>query len=426
MTRMSERRTIGQILMTVGRVSEDDVATALEYQRDNGGFFGEALVACGILNEGELDWGLASQADLPYVYPDAEAVDLEAAALVSPEWALTRNALPILKTGDTLQVIVDSPMNAAVEELIEMTGLEIELALASSGDIRDLIRRVYARGTAADEEQHPPVELADAMDEILEVASSRFGISVRGARSTAWWDDRGTIRRRPLSGDWRSSLNSLMMPGPTEMTAGQPRSQWEAELYRSGSITPVAVDFISDESGSEFLIKTRAEAVLIGERFTAPPEGIVSEIRMLCRAGTARFVVAVEPADLGHEILPHLPSMLLDPSWRSIYINAQDQDAAEEAFSLKMPDDPQVWASEIEALRAFHFDVVTVDLSGGDNSWAGSALDIASVAFLLWQHDDDVRPAMEAGIRWQLRIEKGADDRLAWSLESLHGSNESS
>jgi type IV pilus assembly protein PilB len=419
MTPMSERRTIGQILISVGRVSEDDVATALEYQRDNGGFFGEALVACGILNEGELDWGLASQADLPYVYPDADAVDPEAAALVSPEWALTRLALPVIQSGGTLQVIVDSPMNKAIEELIEMTGLEVELALASTDAIRDLIRRVYARGTAADEEQHPPVELADAMDEILDAAASRFGISVRGARSTAWWDDRGTIRRRPLSGDWRSALNSLMMPGPTRMTPDQARIQWEAELYRSGSITPIAVDYISDESGSEFLINTRAPAVLIGERFTSPPEGVVSEIRMLCRAGTARFIVVVDPPHLGHEILPHLPSILLDPSWRSIYVNARDQDASEEAFSLRMPDDPKIWASEIEALRSFHFDVVTVDLSGGDKTWAGSALDIASVAFLLWQSDDDVRPAMEAGIRWQLRIEKGADDRLTWSLESL-------
>jgi type IV pilus assembly protein PilB len=124
---MSERRTIGQILIGVGRVSEDDVAQALEYQRDNGGYFGEALVACGIMNEDELDWGLASQADLPYVYPDADSVDLEAAALVSQEWALTRLALPVLKTGSTLQVIVDSPISPAVEELTERTGLEIEL-----------------------------------------------------------------------------------------------------------------------------------------------------------------------------------------------------------------------------------------------------------------------------------------------------------
>jgi len=264
------------------------------------------------------------------------------------------------------------------------------------------------------------------MDAILADAAPRFGISVRGDRSTAWWDDRGTIRRRQLSGDWRSSLNAMMMPGPAEETSGKLRTQWEAELYRSGSITPIEIDFIADESGSEFLIKPLAPAVPLEERFTPPPEGIVSEIRILARSGRARFIVVVGPEDLGRDILPHLPSLLLDPSWRSIYVNAQDQSAAEEAFSLRMPDDPQTWASEIEALRAFRFDVVTVDLSGGDKGWAGSALDIGSVAFLLWQESDDVRPAIEAGIRWRLRIDKDADGHLEWSLESLLGRDESS
>ena len=79
---MSQRRTIGQILISVGRISEDDVATALEYQRDHGGYFGEALLACGLVTADELEWGLASQFDLPYVFPEADAVDPEAAALV--------------------------------------------------------------------------------------------------------------------------------------------------------------------------------------------------------------------------------------------------------------------------------------------------------------------------------------------------------
>lgn len=62
---MAERRTIGQILMGLGRITEDDCAKALEYQRDNGGYFGEALVGCGFLTAEELEWGLASQFDLP-------------------------------------------------------------------------------------------------------------------------------------------------------------------------------------------------------------------------------------------------------------------------------------------------------------------------------------------------------------------------
>ena len=115
---MAERRNIGQILMGLGRITAEDTESALAYQREHGGYFGEALVALGIVSQDELEWGLASQFDLPYVFPDADSVDPEAVALVSPEWALTHLTLPIMKTADTLTVVVDSPLKTeAVDEL---------------------------------------------------------------------------------------------------------------------------------------------------------------------------------------------------------------------------------------------------------------------------------------------------------------------
>ena len=83
---MAERRTIGQILMSFGRITEEDVARALAHQQEAGGFFGESLLALKLVSPEELEWGLASQFDLPYVFPDADSIDPGAAALVSPEW----------------------------------------------------------------------------------------------------------------------------------------------------------------------------------------------------------------------------------------------------------------------------------------------------------------------------------------------------
>ena len=418
---MGERRTIGQILMSLGKIDEEDVNKALEYQRDNGGYFGEALLGCGFVSAEELEWGLASQFDLPYVFPDADSIDPEAAALVSPEWALAHLTLPILKTGDTLTVIVESPIKtAAVDDLQARTDLNIELALASPAKIRELVRQVYARGTAAEEAQRPsPVSLTDGMDLALEAASGRFGISTRGHRAWFWWDDVGTIRRRPLEGLWEGELAQLVDPAPMEQVKGQIRSTFEGELSRAGIVTPVEVRYLSDESGFEFLFRPQQERSALQDRFQGPSPGILSEIRLLARSGSARFVVTSDPIELGHEILPHLPQLLLDPSWRSIYINAQDQDAAEEAFSMKMPTDPEQWASELETLRAFHFDVVTVDLTGNQADWAGSALDVASVVFLLWPVSQDRRPAYDAGIRWEMHIAREGG-HLEWSLEPLH------
>jgi type IV pilus assembly protein PilB len=419
---MPERRTIGQILMSLGRISEEDVGRALEYQRDHGGYFGEALLACGIVTQAELEWGLASQFDLPYVFPDADSIDMEAASLVSPEWALAHLTLPIMKTDDTLTVVVESPIRtSAVDELQARTDLKIDLALASAANIREVIRQVYARGAAAEEGGRPtPVRLVEAFELVTEAGSARFGISTRGRRSWIWWDESGTIHRRPLEGLWESELEQLMDPPPADRIGASLQARWEATINREGIVTSVDVRYLGDESGHEYLFRPIQERSVLQERFPPPAQGILSEIRMLARSGSARFVVTSEPAALGHEILAHLPVLLLDSSWRSIYINAQDQAAAEEAFSLQMPTDPDQWAAELDTLRAFHFDVVTVDLTGNQADWASSALDVASVAFLLWPMADDLRPAYDAGIRWELHIAAAEGNRLEWSLEPLH------
>jgi type IV pilus assembly protein PilB len=418
---MTERGTIGSILMSAGRITEEDVGKALAHQRDQGGYFGAALLACGLVSEGELEWGLASQYDLPYVFPDADSVDYEAAMVVSPEWALTHLTLPIMKTADTLTVIVESPIKTkAVDDLRSRTDLEIQLALAAPSKIRELIREVYARAAAADESGYrAPVELSEAWDEVLLAGAPRFGISARGKRAAVWWDDGGTVRRMRLAGDWQQELEETLTPGPDTAVGEEGRATWEGTLTRAGTVTPVDVRFLRDESGLEYLFHPRQQPSEVQTRFPLPTPGIVSEVRLLARSGKARFVTTSAPASLGPDILPHLPELLLDPSWRCIYINAADRPAAEEAFSHRLSDDPASWATELETLRAFQFDAVTVDLSGGASDWPSSALDVASVAFLLWDASDDVRPAYEAGIRWHLHIAEQDDGDLEWTLEPL-------
>lgn len=422
---MAERRTIGQILMSFGRITEDDVAEAIEHQQEHGGYFGEALLALGLVSQDELEWGLASQFDLPYVFPDAESIDPGAASLVTPEWALAHLTLPIMETGESLTVVVDSPIKTdAVDELQARTDKEIQLALASPAKIRELIRQVYARG-AAQESDEPlvPVKLQEVFALALDAASARFGISSRGHRAWAWYDDSGRIRRRPLDGLWESELRELVSPSPAEeIDEVTRRKTWSAHVNREGVVHPVEVRYMGDESGAEFLFRPGQERSVLRERFHPPSQGVLSEVRMLARSGSARFVVTAEPEELGHQILPHLPTLLLDPSWRSIYVTDEVQAAADEAFSIELPtEDRDAWQEEFEALRPFHFDVVTVDLPGTPSRWVHPALDIASVAFLLWDPEEDRRVAHDAGIRWELKVQEADQERLEWILEPLRG-----
>jgi hypothetical protein len=418
---MAERRNIGEILMGFGRISRDDLTRAVEYQRVNGGFLGEALVALGSLTREELEWSLASQFDIPYVFPDAGSVDPEAVALVTPEWALTHLALPITKTDRTLTVIVDSPLKSrAVEELQARTDLDIELALASTWKIRELVRQLFARQPVRDISERAAVLRVDvALGSAIEAASRRFGISTRGNRVWFWYDDDGSIRRRPLDAAWREGLDRLASPRPSDLLGPKRDATVETELIWQGFQHPVELRYLSTGVGEEYVFRPVREQSRVEERFPSPPGSVLSEVRLLARSSTARFLVYGEPADLGRELVPHLPRLLLDPSWRSVHVVARPHVATEEVFSVIAPLDAADWEKQAEGLRTFHFDAVSVDPSGADTAWALGALEVASVAFVLWNEGIDKRSAHDAGIRWELHVARALGHTLSWRLDPL-------
>jgi hypothetical protein len=419
---MTERRNIGDILMATGRVTNEDVLRAVDYQRANGGYLGEALVALGCLTPEELRWSLASQFDLPYVFPDPDSIDPEAAALVTPEWALSHLALPIMKTDETLTVVVDSPLKSrAVEELQARTDLDVQLALASSWKIRELVRQVYARHAPAEGPTPAAALKVDAaIASAIQAGSRRFGISTRGNSVWFWYDEEGTVHRRPLDADWREGLDRIVSPKPSELFAAQRHAPLAAELTWQGFQHPVELRYLSSGPGEEYLFTPVRAASTLEDRFPAPPASVLSEIRLLARSGSARFLVFSDPPELAGEILPHLPTLLLDPSWRSVHLLPwQAAEPRDEVFTVTVPTDPDRSPREIEALRTFHFDAISVDGRAADPEWALGALDAASVAFVLANERTERRSAFEAGIRWELRIERSLGESLTWSLEPL-------
>jgi hypothetical protein len=62
---MAGRRKIGAILKEAGHITEADVQRVLEYQRTQGGFFGQALVSLGLVSAEEVERALAAQMGLP-------------------------------------------------------------------------------------------------------------------------------------------------------------------------------------------------------------------------------------------------------------------------------------------------------------------------------------------------------------------------
>jgi type IV pilus assembly protein PilB len=419
---MVKRKNIGQILMGFGKLTEEDMNRALEHQKENGGYFGEALLALDLVNREELEWSLASQFDLPYVFPDADSVDPDAVGLVSPEWALAHRVLPIMKTADSITVIMDSPLKGEpIEELRQKTGLEVELALASSDRIRELIREVYARvGADADPpEARGPIPVAALLGSAMEHGAPRMGISARGSRAMGWSEIRGRVKRRLLTSSWRDDLEGLLDPPPSE-GAAQPPARWKAQMTQGSVRRPVEARCLASSGGVEYLFRPEEEGAGLRERFPPPARGTLEEVRLLVRSGSGRFAVSTEPPDLSGEILPYLPSLLLDSGARSVHLTPGGE-APDDVFAVEVGTATEERGEALRDIRTFHFDAVTADLGPDVGEWAGDVLDLATAAFLGWPREVEGKAVEDTGIRWRIHVSRTKGEGLDWSLTPMKG-----
>ncbi len=413
---------LGQLLKTSGRIDEQDIERALEYQREHGGYFGEALVALKLVSREELDWTLASQFDIPYVFPDPDTVDRSAAALVSAEWALSNLTLPILRLEDTLNVIVHTPLwNEAVEELQQRSGLRIELALASAAKIRELIRHVYPEGQSTSASTPAsPVTVGQFLALAADRESPRFGLSASPGGSVAWYEDRGSIERHPLMPNWQRELEALISPSPSQAIDGQRMGDFEAKVTINGGSRPVQVRFMASSGDPyELVIEPRPSGESDPVEVTPPPPAVLSEVRLLAGSGAARFLVSVSPQDLGARIIHRLPELLLGHETRAVGVKSDERSPNDDVFVHEVPVQEQERTRMFEELRSFYFDAVTADMAGNPDGWLTQVLDVAPAAFLLWTGETDEELAYAAGVRWCLRVEETAGDHLEWSLRPI-------
>lgn len=368
---MSERKRLSTILEEAGRITEADIENALEYQRVHGGFFGEALVALGIVSRAEVDWALASQFDLPYIFPDPETVDMDAALLVSPDWALAHLAVPIMRAGDAITVVVADPLQQAViDELQEATGCKVDLALAAPSRIRALIRSLYDC-TDADPTRTPrPHALSEFVAYALDCRAERFGVSVRGSEAWGWYltaavgtaDRAAAVRRVPLDADWGAEFDAMMHPPRMERngTSGLGRRGWETVLRVGEARIPARIEALIGTGGVEYLVRpdlTAHPETTVRQHRVMLPAALVTELRLLSRSGAARIAVTGEPT-LVRAVLGSLPHLVAEEPIRAVHLTDRAGGAEAGVYTLTPGPDDEL----LDAIEAFAFDAITLDL----------------------------------------------------------------
>lgn len=147
---MAKHRPLGQILLERVLLTEQQLAAALERQRETGELLGRVLVEMGVVTPDDVLEALAAQSgmrvvDLTRIQPQDNAL-----AQISGSVARTYGCLPLSFENGTLTVAISDPLNrSALEELRFMLGVDVEGVLAREDDVRRAIDKYYASEAAS-------------------------------------------------------------------------------------------------------------------------------------------------------------------------------------------------------------------------------------------------------------------------------------
>jgi type IV pilus assembly protein PilB len=161
---LSAYERIGELLHRAGLITSDQLAKALQEQKQNGTRVGYNLVKLGFIQEVELTKMLAKQHKMPAVDLSRFALDHKIAKMIPPDVARRNLVLPLKRDGRTLTVAMADPSNLGVlEDLKFITRYDIFPVIAGEYTLRNLIDKVFG---SADEQ-----EIASLLDTITELTN---------------------------------------------------------------------------------------------------------------------------------------------------------------------------------------------------------------------------------------------------------------
>jgi cellulose synthase/poly-beta-1,6-N-acetylglucosamine synthase-like glycosyltransferase len=145
MLRAHGRTALGDQLLESGLVSRAQLSTALDVANRTGVRIGEALISLGILSEDELGEALARQRGMPFFAMRGLDLDPLVLRLLPEAFAREHRMLPILRDdAGAVTVAVEDPNDeAAMQAAREIIGRPVTFAVTTRSDVRDALERLY-------------------------------------------------------------------------------------------------------------------------------------------------------------------------------------------------------------------------------------------------------------------------------------------
>ena len=274
---MAQRR-LGQILVDLGYLTEDQLWDVLEEQKQSPGeVIGQVAIRMGLVTEAQVTEALAEQWGMPVINLAETNISPKVLELVPQTMAEIYKIMPVSIKGDILTVAMADPQNVnALDDLRNLLGMEVRGAVSSPPEVEKAVAHHYA-----DRED----SIEDVLGEMEEAGKDEYGREAFDLSSPEELAEAAPIRKL---------LNMVMLL----------------------AIKDQASDIHFEPFEDEFKIRVRADGVLY--EMVPPPRhlanALVSRIKVMAELdiaerrlpqdGRIELNVGGNPVDLRVSVLP--------------------------------------------------------------------------------------------------------------------------
>ena len=138
---------LGDILVEKRIITPQELEEALKEHQDKKEFLGQTLIRMGLVTERRMLQVLADQQGIAFV--DLKNMEIDAAAIekIPAKFAWHYKIMPVRLQGNILTIAVSNPFDVwPVDDLETNFGLRVEMVLAVSSDIEEMLKKHYGVG----------------------------------------------------------------------------------------------------------------------------------------------------------------------------------------------------------------------------------------------------------------------------------------
>jgi type IV pilus assembly protein PilB len=142
---------LGDLLVKMSRITEQQLIEALKVQKNEGGKLGEVIVKMNFITEKGILEALSDQFGIPQINLDQTEIDVDVLPLIPLNTIRRFHIMPIRQVNNMLTIAMSDPTKAFdLKEIKLLTGLDIEPLLASENAIAKAIETHYETNHAVE------------------------------------------------------------------------------------------------------------------------------------------------------------------------------------------------------------------------------------------------------------------------------------